>query len=69
MAQEFPQFDLVEELEAAEAAAQAAVGAQPAAGAGAQPPVGAGAQAAGAAARNAMRWTNAMSSFMLHRMC
>ena len=27
MAQEFPQFDLVEELEAAEAAAQAAVGA------------------------------------------
>jgi len=71
MAQEFPQFDLVEELEAAEAAAQAAVGAQPAAGAGAgaQPPVGVGAQAVGAAARNAMRWTNAMSSFMLRRMC
>ena len=64
MAQEFPQFDLMEELEAA-------VGAQPAAGAGAgaQPPVGAGAQAVGAAARNAMRWTNAMSSFMLRRMC
>ena len=54
MAQEFPQFDLVEELEAAEAAAQAAVGA--------------GAQPAGAA-RNALRWTNAMSSFMLRRMC
>ena len=43
MAQEFPQFDLVEELEAAEAAAQAAVGAQPAAGAGAQPTISAGA--------------------------
>ena len=76
MAQEFPQFDLVEELEAAEAAAQVAVGAgaqlavgaQPAAGAGAQPPVGASAQAAGGAARNAMRWTNAMSIFMLRRM-
>jgi len=69
MAQEFPQFDLVEELEAAEAAAQAAVGAQPAVGAGVQPPIGASAQAASGAARNAMRWTNAMSSFMLRRMC
>ena len=58
MAQEFPQFDLVEELEAA---AQAAVGA------GAQPAVGA--QPAAGAARNALRWTNAMSSFMLRRMC
>ena len=55
MAQEFPQFDLVEELEAA-------------VGAGAQPAIGAGAQAAGAA-RNALRWTNAISSFMLRRMC
>jgi len=60
--QEFPQFDLVEELEAAEAAAQAAVGA------GAQPAGAASAQTAGAA-RNALRWTNAMSSFMLRRMC
>ena len=77
MAQEFPQFDLVEELEAAEAAAQAAVGAgaqaavgaQPAVGAGVQPPIGASAQDASGATRNAMRWTNAMSSFMLCRMC
>ena len=53
MDQEFPQFDLMEELEAA-------VGAQPAAGAGAQ---------AAGAARNALRWTNAISSFMLRRMC
>ena len=52
----------MEELEAAEAAAQAAVGA------GAQPAGAASAQTAGAA-RNALRWTNAMSSFMLRRMC
>ncbi|RLN36442.1 uncharacterized protein C2845_PM03G03820 [Panicum miliaceum] len=68
MARDIAHFDLVEELDAADAAAQDGV--QP--GAGGQAAAGAGGQAAGAVvqqARAAMRWTNAMSSFVLRRMC